>query len=108
MTLKKGLAITKPLIHNSDQGSTYTAKEYTNRLKQAGVQINMDGVGRCMNNIFTERLWRTVKYEEIYLHEYGSFREAVQSLITYFNTYNEKRVHQSLEYRTPAEVYFKQ
>lgn len=106
-TLEKGLAIAKPLIHNSDQGSTYTAEEYLNHLKQAEVQISMDGVGRCMDNIFTERLWRTVKYEEVYLHAYGSFKEAMQSLKLYFNTYNEKRVHQALEYRTPAEVYFK-
>ena len=106
-TLDKGLAIAKPVIHNSDQGSTFTALDYTERLKREDVQISMDGRGRYLDNIFTERLWRSVKYEEVYLHDYATFNEAQTSLGSYFKTYNEKRVHQSLEYRTPAEVYFK-
>jgi putative transposase len=100
--LKKAI----PEIHNSDQGSQFTSKEYTDILKQKNVQISMDGRGRCFDNIFTERLWRTVKYEEVYLQDYSSFREAEQSLSKYFHTYNTDRLHQSLNYQTPAEVYF--
>jgi len=95
-----------PEIHNSDQGSQFTSREYTHLLKQKNVQISMDGRGRCFDNIFTERLWRTVKYEEIYLKDYSSFQEAELSLNQYFNIYNTERLHQSLNYQTPAEVYY--
>lgn len=106
-TLSEALQNAVPIIHNSDQGSQFTSNDYTNILKQKNIQISMDGRGRCFDNIFTERLWRTVKYEEIYLKEYGSFKEAETSLKKYFHTYNTERLHQSLNYQTPAEVYFK-
>lgn len=106
-TLVDALKVALPGIHNSDQGSQFTAEEYLNLLKQyESIQISMDGRGRCFDNIFTERLWRTVKYEEVYLNSYNSFADAQNSLNRYFQTYNTKRLHQSLNYQTPAEVYF--
>lgn len=105
--LNEALKIATPTIHNSDQGSQFTSAEYTGILKQKNIQISMDGRGRCFDNIFTERLWRTVKYEEVYLKDYSSFQEAEMSLTKYFHTYNTDRLHQSLNYQTPAEVYFK-
>lgn len=105
--LKRALAIATPEIHNSDQGSHFTSRQYINILNsRKKIKISMDGRGRCMDNIFTERLWRTVKYENIYLHEYGNIGEANQGLSEYFKFYNEKRKHQSLNYRTPAQIYF--
>ena len=101
----KALSCSRPEILNSDQGSQFTSTDYTDLLKEAGVKISMDGRGSCHDNIFTERLWRTVKYEEVYLKDYESPRQARQSLREYFDFYNKKRLHQSLEYRTPAEVY---
>jgi putative transposase len=95
-----------PEIFNSDQGSHFTSPVYIEMLKEAGTEISMDGKGRAMDNILTERLWRTVKYEEVYLNEYGSPREAEQGLRRYFEFYNRERLHQALKYRTPAEVYF--
>lgn len=96
----------KPLIWNSDQGSHFTSQQYTQRLLAANVQISMDGKGRALDNIFTERLWRTVKYEEVYLHDYQTPKQARTQLMTYFDFYNYRRPHQSLAYLTPAEVYF--
>lgn len=104
--LEKALGISQPEIFNTDQGSQYTSESFTGRLEQAGVRISMDGRGRVYDNIFIERLWRTVKYEEVYLHEYASLAEAQESLARYFHSYNNHRVHQSLDWRTPAEVYF--
>ncbi len=102
------LDIAVPKYHNSDQGSQFTSEEYTSILKSyKQIKISMDGRGRCFDNIFTERLWRTVKYEEIYLKEYHSFSEAESSLNNYFQDYNNERLHQSLNYKTPAEIYFK-
>jgi putative transposase len=95
-----------PTIWNSDQGSHFTSPQYLDRLQQANVQISMDGKGRALDNIFTERLWRTVKYEEVYLRDYASPREARQHLTRYFDFYNYRRPHQALDYRTPAYVYF--
>ena len=95
-----------PSICNSDQGSHFTSPQYLERLRAKEVQISMDGKGRALDNIFTERLWRTVKYEEVYLHEYDSPRAARKGLAGYFDFYNQARLHQSLDYRTPAEVYF--
>lgn len=96
-----------PDIHNSDQGSQLTAKVYLDILRQyPTIKISMDGRGRAFDNIFTERLWRTVKYEEVYLKDYSTPKEAKQSLGQYFNLYNNERLHQSLSYQTPAEVYF--
>jgi putative transposase len=101
----RALAQATPTIWNSDQGSHFTSPQYIDRLKQADVQISMDGKGRALDNIFTERLWRTVKYEEVYLHDYASPREARQHLMHYFDFYNYRRVHQALGYLTPAQVY---
>lgn len=105
--LQKSLTVGIPQIHNSDQGVQFTSKDYLGVLKQHPVRISMDGRGRAMDNIFTERLWRTVKYEEVYLKDYGSPREARESLTDYFNFYNEERLHQSLGYKTPAQIYFR-
>lgn len=96
-----------PDITNSDQGSHFTSGAYIALLEQAGVQVSMDGRGRCMDNIFTERLWRTVKYENVFLKSYQNIQEAEAGLTAYFQFYNHKRKHQSLDYRTPASVYFK-
>jgi putative transposase len=94
-----------PEIWNSDQGSHFTSPRYIERLQNAGVKISMDGRGRARDNIFTERFWRTIKYEEVYLHEYASPKEAYRQLFQYIQFYNFVRPHQSLEYRTPAQVY---
>ena len=94
-----------PHIWNSDQGSHFTSPQYLERLLAAQVQISMDGRGRARDNIFTERLWRTVKYEEVYLHEYASPKEAYHNLDQYIRFYNYFRPHQSLDYQPPAQVY---
>jgi putative transposase len=94
-----------PEIWNSDQGSHFTSPRYLERLQNKNVKISMDGRGRAFDNIFTERLWRTVKYEEVYLHEYNSPKEAYLQLATYFNFYNFERPHQALEYQTPSQAY---
>jgi len=99
------LAVATPTIWNSDQGSHFTSPQYTGRLTAAGVQISMDSTGRALDNVFTERLWRTIKYEEVYLSDYASPREARMGLSTYLRFYNYERLHQALDYRTPAEVY---
>ena len=104
--LKEALEISIPDIHNSDQGVQFTAENYVSALAEKEVQISMDGRGRCMDNIFTERLWRTVKYENIYLNDYSGYNEAEAGLREYFQFYNNRRIHQSLDYRTPAEIYF--
>ena len=103
--IDQALAQSRPTICNSDQGSHFTSSQYTSRLRAADVQISMDGRGRALDNIFTERLWRSVKYEEVYLNAYDSPRQARQGLTGYFHFYNQERLHQSLDYRTPAEVY---
>jgi len=99
--LKRG----KPKIMNSDQGSHYTSPKYTQILTDAGVSISMDHKGRCFDNIFVERLWRTVKYELIYINDFNSPRELRNKLTEYFAFYNYKRYHQSLDYQTPAQVH---
>lgn len=104
--VEQALAHATPEILNSDQGSHFTSPQYTSLVEAAGVRISMDGRGRALDNIFTERLWRTVKYEEVYLNEYATPREARVALTRYFRFYNQERVHQALGYRTPAEVYF--
>jgi putative transposase len=95
----------RPEIFNTDQGAQFTSQAFTERLRQGGVQISMDGRGRALDNVFVERLWRTVKYEEVYLREYNTVREAQQGLRCYFGFYNDERLHQALGYRTPAAVY---
>jgi putative transposase len=102
---RNALQIATPGIWNSDQGSHFTSEQYIGLLRDAGVRISMDGRGRALDNIFTERLWRSVKYEEVYLHDYALPREARQGLSSYLHFYNEERLHQSLGYRTPAAVY---
>ncbi len=101
-----GCARATPQICNSDQGSQFTSPPYLDLLLAAHIQISMDGRGRALDNIFTERLWRSVKYEEVYLHDYAHPREARQGLTRYFDFYNHERPHQALNYRTPAQVYF--
>lgn len=103
--LKSALAKASAEFHNSDQGSQYTSNEYTVLLEAHGIKISMDGRGRCLDNIFTERLWRTIKYEDIYLKHYRTIREAFEGLQNYFPYYNEQRRHQSLGYKTPKEIY---
>jgi len=95
-----------PEIFNTDQGSQFTSTEWTDVLEDAGVAISMDGKGRWIDNVFIERLWRSVKYEEVYLHGYQNGTEARTALTRYFSFYNARRSHQALEYRTPDEVYF--
>jgi putative transposase len=95
-----------PEIFNSDQGSHFTSEAYVGLLKAAGMRISMDAKGRALDNIFTERLWRTIKYEEVYLRDYGSPKAAQQGLQRYLNFYNHQRLHQALNYQTPAEIYF--
>jgi putative transposase len=95
-----------PEIFNTDQGSQFTSEEWIKVLDDAGVAISMDGKGRWIDNVFIERLWRSVKYEEVYLHGYTNGTQARTSLTKYFSFYNARRSHQALEYRTPDEVYF--
>ena len=104
--LERALSVSKPEIFNSDQGSQFTSEAFTGRLKEEGIQISMDGRGRAYDNIFVERLWRTVKYEEVYLRDYASLTEARENLERHFRFYNHARPHQSLGWRTPAETYF--
>jgi len=104
--LERALWISKPGIFNSDQGAQFTSDEFTERLEEAGVWISMDGRRRLYDNIFVERFWRTIKYEEVYLHDYRTVQEARQRLAAYFHFYNTERLHESLGYRTPHEVYF--
>jgi putative transposase len=101
----RALECATPVIWNSDQGSHFTSPLYTSVLLAAGIKISMDGKGRALDNIFVERLWRSVKYEEVYLHDYANPREARAGLTRYMWDYNHTRPHQALAYRTPAEVY---
>ena len=103
--LKRALSLGRPQVFNTDQGSQFTSMEFTEVLLDAGVQISMDGKGRVFDNIFSERLWRTVKVEEVYLRDYQTVTEARFNLGRYFEFYNNHRLHEALGYRTPAEVY---
>jgi putative transposase len=94
-----------PEIFNTDQGAQFTGKAFTCVLAKNGIRISMDGKGRAMDNIFIERLWRSLKYEEIYLNEYQNVKELIKALKTYFDFYNNERFHQSLDDSTPAEIY---
>lgn len=104
--LKRALAFSTPEIFNTDQGCQFTPQAFTSILENRQIQISMDGRGRVFDNIFIERLWRTVKYEEIYLKEYSTGIEAYNSLENYVQFYNQERFHQSLNYQTPEKVYF--
>jgi putative transposase len=103
--LDRAMQEAEPEIFNSDQGSQFTSQSFTERLLARGIRISRDGRGRVFDNIFVERLWRSVKYEEVYLKDYRSVREAVTGLRGYFEFYNRERLHQSLEYQTPEAVY---
>lgn len=104
--LERALKQGTPSIFNTDQGAQFTSDAFTDRLKQAEIAISMDGRGRALDNIFVERLWRTVKYEEVYPNDYASFLIGRQRLNDYFPFYNHQRYHQSLDYQTPAAVFF--
>lgn len=104
--LQQALQQDQPTIFNTDQGVQFTAHEFTGYLEKAKIQISMDGRGRALDNIFIERLWRSVKYEDIYLKDYASVPELDAGLADYFRFYNDERLHQSLNYRTPAEIHF--
>ena len=103
--LDEALSSGRPEIFNTDQGVQYTATAFTSRLELAGVAVSMDGRGRWLDNVFVERLWRSVKYEDIYLHDYATPRELERGLSCYFDFYNEERPHSSLGYITPSGVY---
>ncbi|MBN2602270.1 MAG: IS3 family transposase, partial [Candidatus Marinimicrobia bacterium] len=104
--LKRAFKYGIPGIFNTDQGCQFTAQDFTSILENNQIRISMDGRGRVFDNIFIERLWRTVKYEEIYLKEYSTGIEVYNSLKKYFQFYNQERFHQSLNYQTPKKVYF--
>jgi putative transposase len=104
--LERALEGAQPEIFNSDQGAQFTSLDFTSRLEAAGIQISMDGRGRALDNILVERLWRTVKYEEVYLHDYKTPKAAASGLKQDFDFYNRQRLHQALAYQTPATVYF--
>jgi putative transposase len=104
--LEEALSTGRPEVFNTDQGVQFTAAAFTSRLLSAGVAVSMDGKGRCLDNVFVERLWRTVKHEEVYVRGYETVPELSGGLTRYFPFYNEERPHQSLDYRTPAEVYW--
>lgn len=106
--LEQALELSKPAIFNTDQGSQFTSLEFSGRLEQDRIQISMDGQGRVFDNIFIERLWRSVKYEEVYLHQYQTVSEARALLAKYFLFYNMERLHESLGYQTPYQVYVKE
>lgn len=103
--LNRALVSRRPEIFNTDQGSQFTSYDFTSVLHEHGIAISMDGKGRAFDNIFSERLWRTVKVEEVYMRDYQTVAEAVYYLGRYFEFYNNERLHQALDYNTPAEVY---
>jgi putative transposase len=103
--LDEALSGGRPEVFNTDQGSQFTSREYTGRLEGAGVAVSRDGRGRAIDNVFVERLWRSVKYEDIYIKNYEHVIDLESGLTAYFRFYDEERPHQSLDYRTPGEVY---
>ena len=103
--LDAALARGRPEIFNTDCGSQFTSREYSDRLEEAGIAVSRDGRGRALDNVFVERLWRSVKYEDIYIKDYDQVTELESGLTAYFRFYDEERPHQSLGYRTPGEVY---
>lgn len=104
--LDQALSLGKPDIFNTDQGSQFTSESFTQKLLENEIRISMDGRGRALDNIFVERLWRSVKYENIYLNDYQTVRELHQGLKAYFEFYNRERLHQNLGYRTPCQVHY--
>src|SRR5215469_13225444 len=105
--LDRALSVATPEIFNTDQGVQFTSAEFVKRLKAADIRISWDGRGRALDNIFVERLWRSVNYEEVYTKEYQSVIDAVSSVRAYFTYYKHERVHQALDYQTPAQVYMR-
>ena len=103
--LKEALGLACPEISNTDQGSQFTSEDFLRPLENAGVRISMDGRGRFLDNIFVERLWRAVKYEDIYLHDYETISDVRRGIGRFFSFYNGERPHQALDYRTPKQVY---
>jgi putative transposase len=103
--LEEALGLGRPEIFNTDQGSQFTSREYTGRLEEAGIAVSRDGRGRALDNVFVERLWRSVKYEDIYIKDYSEVIELEAGLTAYFRFYDEDRPHQSLKYLTPGEVH---
>ena len=103
--LEEALTQAQPEIFNTDQGAQFTSLAFTTRLEAAGIRISWDGRGRALDNVFIERLWRSLKYEEIFLHDYDTVAEAFSGLERYFRFYNHERLHQALGYQTPAQVY---
>jgi len=103
--LEEALSKGRPEIFNTDQGSQFTSEAFTGRLLAQGIQVSMDGRGRCMDNVFVERLWRSVKYEEVYLKAYQNGAEARRGIEAYLALYNQERPHQALGYRTPGQVF---
>jgi putative transposase len=103
--LERALRRGRPEIFNSDQGSQFTSEKFTSKLAARQIAISMDGRGRCLDNIFIERLWRSLKYEEVYLKDYALITEACVGIDRWFRFYNHERLHQSLAYKTPAAVY---
>jgi len=106
VALERALQYGRPAIFNTDQGAQFTSTAFTGRLATAQIAISMDGRGRALDNIFVERLWRTVKYEEVYLNDYRTVTHGRERLADYFPFYNTERPHQALAYRTPSQVYF--
>ena len=104
--LERALDLETPMIFNTDQGAQFTSTSFTKALLDKGIKISMDGRGRALDNIFVERLWRTVKYENIYMTDYQTVPELQSGLERYFEFYNQERLHQSLNYQTPNEVHF--
>lgn len=103
--LNRSLQVAKPEIFNTDQGSQFTSCAFTGILKEREIAISMDGRGRALDNIFVERLWRSVKYEDVYIRDYETAPQAIAGLGRYFKFYNRERLHQSLDYKTPEAVY---
>lgn len=108
IALNETLATSRCEIFNTDQGSQFTTYRFTQPLLDKGIQVSMDGRGRALDNIFVERLWRSVKYEKVYLNDFQTVKQAHQGLKDYFEFYNQRRMHQSLDYQTPEEVYLNQ
>lgn len=104
-TLQRALRRSKPKYFNTDQGSQFTSTKFIHPLLENNILVSMDGRGRALDNIFVERLWRTVKYEKVYLDDFCTVADAKNGLSDFFNFYNNRRIHQSLNYKTPAEVY---
>ena len=107
VALEKALTVGQPQIFNSDQGSQFTSEAFTSYLESRNIKISQDGKGRAFDNIFVERLWRSVKYEEVYLKDYQTVSMAIEGLGNYFEFYNHQRLHQALNYQVPSSIYFR-